>query len=104
LGSRGHSGGTSAARSSGGADNLTGKGFVPTPCYAWNNTYNGEKLNMTLRRWPNPADTARQAEIVMEGRDFFNERPPAGSYTPYVYPHPLQRTGERAAYQRTITS
>jgi hypothetical protein len=75
--------------------NVDGKGtFVPTPCYAWNNTYNGEKLMMTLRRWPSPEHTARQAEIVMEGRDFFNEKPPAGYYTPYAYPHPLQEGWE----------
>jgi hypothetical protein len=77
----------------GGADS-DGKGkFTPTPCYAWNNTYNGAKLNMTLRRWQKPEETARQAETVMEGRDFFNEPPPAKYYTPYVYPHPLQATG-----------
>jgi hypothetical protein len=79
----------------GGATDLDGKGkFTPTPCYAWNNTYNGAKLNMTLRRWQKPEETARQAEIVMEGRDFFNEQPPAKYYTPYVYPHPLQEGWE----------
>jgi hypothetical protein len=79
----------------GGATDFDGKGvFTPTPCYCWNNTYNGEKLNMTLRRWPNPEHTARQAEIVMEGRDFFNEPPPANYYAPYVYPHPLQEGWE----------
>ena len=25
--------------------------FEPSPCYAWNNTLNGVKLNMALRRW-----------------------------------------------------
>ena len=63
----------------GGATDADGEGmFEPTPCYAWNNTFNGAKLNMTLRRWPSPEETARQAEIVKEGRDFFNEKPPAG--------------------------
>jgi hypothetical protein len=75
----------------GGATKVDGKGvFTPTPCYAWNNTYNGAKLNMTLRRWPDPKHTERQAEIVQEGRDFFNEEPKPEYYKPYVYPHPLQ--------------
>jgi len=34
---------------------------------------------------------ANEAATVKEGRDFFNEKPPAGYDTPYVYPHPLQR-------------
>ncbi len=29
-----------------------------------------------------------------EGRDFFNQEPPAGYYKPYVYPHPLQEGWE----------
>jgi hypothetical protein len=79
----------------GGATDLDGKGvFTPTPCYAWNNTLNGAKLNMTLRRWQDPKQTERQAEIVEEGRDFFNEEPPEGYYTPCVYPHPLQEGWE----------
>ena len=48
------------------------------------------KLDMTLRRWPNPAHTERQAEIVQEGRDFFNQAPKPEYYKPYTYPHPLQ--------------
>jgi hypothetical protein len=75
----------------GGASDLDGKGlFTPTPCYAWNNTLNGAKVTMTLRGWADPKQKERQAEIVKEGRDFFNEEPPAGYYKPYVYPHPLQ--------------
>ena len=75
----------------GGATNVDEQGvFTPTPCYAWNNTYEGAKLNMTLRRWPDPKQTQRQAEIVQEGRDFLNEEPKPESYKPYVYPHPLQ--------------
>jgi hypothetical protein len=75
----------------GGATDFNGNGvFTPTPSYAWNNTFNGAKLNMTLRPWPNPADTERQAEIVKEGRDFFNEAPKPEYYEPYTYPHPLQ--------------
>ena len=69
--------------------------LIPTPCYAWNNTYNRAKLNMTLRRWPDPARRERQAEIVKEGRDFFNEEPPAEYYKPYVYPHTIQAFGRR---------
>ena len=64
--------------------------FKPSPCYAWNNTLNGAKLNMALRRW-GPKETELQASHVKEGRDFFNEKPPEGYYKPYVYPHPLQR-------------
>ena len=63
--------------------------FAPAPCYAWNNTFNGAKLNMALRRW-NPKETELQGEHVMEGRDFFNEEPKPGYYKPYTYPHPLQ--------------
>lgn len=63
--------------------------FEPSPCYAWNNTFNGAKLNMTLRKW-NPKETVLQAEHVKEGRDFFNEEPKPEYYKPYVYPHPLQ--------------
>jgi hypothetical protein len=64
--------------------------FEPSPCYAWNNTLNGAKLNMALRRW-GPKETGLQAEHVKEGRDYFNEEPKPGYYKPYVYPHPLQR-------------
>ncbi len=61
--------------------------FKPLPCYAWNNTFNGAPLRMeTSRR----AD-ANEAATIKEGRDFFNKKPPAEYYTPYVYPHPLQR-------------
>lgn len=61
--------------------------FKPLPCYAWNNTFNGLPLRMeTSRR----AD-ANEAATIKEGRDFFNKKPPAEYYTPYVYPHPLQR-------------
>jgi len=68
--------------------------FEPSPCYAWNNTFNGAKLNMALRPWRDTEQLARQAEHVKEGRDFFNEEPPAGYYKPYVYPHPLQEGWE----------
>jgi hypothetical protein len=64
--------------------------FEPAPCYAWNNTLNEAKLNMVLRPWANPDHAAKQAAHVQEGRDFFNEEPPAGYYTQYTYPHPLQ--------------
>ncbi len=59
--------------------------FEPSPCYAWNNTINGKKLLMAVSgKDPN------EAAQIKEGRDFFNEKPPAGYYKPYVYPHPLQ--------------
>jgi len=63
--------------------------FEASPCYAWNNTLNGAKLNMILRRW-NPKETELQGEHVKEGRDFFNEAPKPEYYRPYTYPHPLQ--------------
>ncbi len=68
------------------ATNVDGM-FKPSPCYAWNNTFNGEPLRMEVSR---RAD-ANEAATIKEGRDFFNEQPPAEYYTPYVYPHPLQR-------------
>ncbi len=64
--------------------------FEPSPCYAWNNTLNGAKLNMVLRPWANHEHEAKQAEHVKEGRDFFNEKPRPEYYKPYIYPHPLQ--------------
>ena len=65
------------------ATNVNGV-FKPSPCYAWNNTFNGEKLRMeTSRR----AD-ANEAATIKEGRDFFNEKPPQEYYKPYIYPHP----------------
>jgi len=63
--------------------------FEASPCYTWNNTLNGAKLNMILRRW-NPKETELQGEHVEEGRDFFNEAPKPEYYRPYTYPHPLQ--------------
>jgi len=63
--------------------------FEASPCHAWNNTLNGAKLNMILRRW-NPKETELQGEHVKEGRDFFNEAPKPEYYRPYTYPHPLQ--------------
>ena len=64
--------------------------FEPSPCYAWNNTLNGAKLNMVLRPWTNHEHEAKQEEHVKEGRDFFNEKPGPEYYRPYIYPHPLQ--------------
>ena len=64
--------------------------FEPSPCYAWNNTFNGAKLDMVLRPWADPEQTERQAAHVKEGRDFFNEEPKPEYYKPYTYPHPLQ--------------
>jgi hypothetical protein len=73
------------------ATDVDGDGvFEPSPCYAWNNTFNGAKLDMTLRRWTDPEQAERQAEHVKEGRDFFNEAPKPEYYKPYIYPHPLQ--------------
>jgi hypothetical protein len=73
------------------ATDLDGDGiFEPTPCYAWNNTLNGEKLLMAVSLNKDPNQMAQ----IKEGREFFNEEPPAGYYTPYVYPHPLQKGWE----------
>jgi hypothetical protein len=78
--------------------------FEPSPCYAWNNTLNGAKLNMVLRPWANHEHEAKQAEHVKEGRDFFNEMPRPEYYRPYIYPHPLQKgsgaSGKSAADAR----
>jgi len=60
--------------------------FEPSPCYAWNNTINGQKLLMAVS-----GRDANEAAQIKEGREFFNEKPPEGYYKPYVYPHPLQR-------------
>ena len=60
--------------------------YESTPCYAWNNTYNGETLRMVV---DSRADANERAQI-QEGRDFFNEEPKPAYYKPYTYPHPLQ--------------
>ncbi len=70
--------------------------FKPTPCYAWNNTRNGEKFLMAVtNRNPNVLAT------IKEGREFFNEKPPEEYYKPYVYPHPLQEGWE--ALMKSVT-
>ncbi len=61
--------------------------FTSSPCYAWNNTINGEPLPMEVSRRAEP----NEAATIVEGRDFFNARPHTQYYTLYVYPHPLQR-------------
>ncbi len=71
------------------ATNIDGK-FKLTPCYAWDNTINGKPLLMKVIR---RAD-ANERATMKEGREFFNEKPPAGYYKPYVYPHPLQEGWE----------
>jgi hypothetical protein len=77
------------------ATDVKGTGvFDPSPCYAWNNTMNGQPLLMVVRPWGNQEQAARQAALIKEGRDFFNEKPPEGYYKPYVYPHPLQKGWE----------
>jgi len=77
------------------ATDVKGTGvFDPSTCYAWNNTMNGQPLLMVVRPWGNQEQAARQAALIKEGRDFFNEKPPEGYYKPYVYPHPLQKGWE----------
>jgi hypothetical protein len=56
-------------------------------------TYNCRSIELSCR-WPNPAHTERQAEILKEGRDFFNEAPEADYYRPFTSPHPLQGNRE----------
>ena len=69
------------------ATNLSGgRIFDSTPCYAWNNTLNGEKLLMGVPLNKDPNQMAK----IKEGRDFFNKKPPEQRYKPYVYPHPRQ--------------
>jgi len=63
-----------------------GRIFDSTPCYAWNNTLNGEKLLMAVSLNNDPNQMAQ----IKEGREFFNEKPPEQYYKPYIYPHPLQ--------------
>jgi hypothetical protein len=64
--------------------------FEASPCYTWNNTLNGARVNMVLRPWGDPQKDAKQAAHVKERRDLFNEEPKPDCYKPYVYPHPLQ--------------
>lgn len=61
--------------------------FTRSPCYGWNNTFNGLPLRMEVIR-----RDANEAATIKEGREFFNEKPPEGYYKPYVYPHPLQKS------------
>ena len=63
--------------------------FELSPCYAWNNTFNDQALLMAVS-----GRDANEAAQIVEGRDFFNEKPPEGYYEPYVYPHPLQEGWE----------
>ena len=68
-------------------------GFEPTPVgrlnqavdpvYAWNNTLNGAVSPLKI----GPVD----ADVIVEGRDFFNAAKP--NYSPYTYPHPLTQGG-----------
>jgi hypothetical protein len=50
---------------------------VDEPCYSWNNTRDGQAINLSSNQ-----------PTIKEGRDFFNSRPKPG-YKPYTYPHPL---------------
>ncbi len=53
------------------------------PLYAWNNTLNGAKADVTVH-W----GCSDVAVHIQENRDFYNDTPRPG-YTPYPYPHPL---------------
>ncbi len=64
--------------------------FEPSPCYAWNNTLNGAKLNMVLRPWANPS-TRRNRQSTSRKDGISSTRSPSPEYyKPYIYPHPLQ--------------
>jgi len=56
------------------------------PLYEWNNTYNGEDVDVRL----SPGMCTQMISHLVENRDFFNDtsRP---AYTPYPYPHPLTK-------------
>jgi hypothetical protein len=62
--------------------------YESTPCYAWNNTLNGQPLRMEVSRRTDVS--ANERAQIKEGRDFFNEEPKPEYYKPYTYPHPLQ--------------
>jgi hypothetical protein len=53
------------------------------PTYSWNNIYtpNNTPVNITV---------GTGGFMLVEGRDFFNNKPMPG-YTPYTYPHPLTK-------------
>jgi hypothetical protein len=48
------------------------------PVYSWNNTNNGENLDVSTYGEP----------TLVAGRDYYNQTPMPG-YTPFIYPHPL---------------
>ena len=58
--------------------------FELAPCHAWNNTLNGEKLEMTV-----PGTDPNEIAHLQLGRDFFNTPPAENTYRPFTYPHPL---------------
>ena len=60
----------------------------PAPCYAWNNTINGQPLRMEVSRRTDLSENEKAQ--IKKGRDFFNEAPKPEYYKPYTYPHPLQ--------------
>lgn len=48
------------------------------PVYSWNNTNNGQNLDVSAYGEP----------TLVAGRDYYNQTPMPG-YTPFIYPHPL---------------
>jgi hypothetical protein len=61
-----------------------GANQVSEPLYAWGNTRNGSPVGLVVY----DLGCSRQAQHLVEGRDYFNNGPRPG-YTPYTYPHPL---------------
>ncbi|MBD3343456.1 MAG: hypothetical protein GF401_00165 [Chitinivibrionales bacterium] len=63
------------------------------PLYEWNNTINGKDADIDVIN-PWKCENPSMDDHIKEGRDFYtNTRRPG--YSPYPYPHPLTRTGEK---------
>jgi hypothetical protein len=69
--------------------------FESSPCYAWNNTFNGQPLRMEVSRRTDVSENERAQ--IKEGRDFFNEKPKPEYYKPYTWPPPRRHcwTGQQ---------
>lgn len=67
-------------------------------CYEWENFFNGTNVNWSVQSFGsntgllgwNGLTIPTPAELLVEGRDFFNDKPKPG-YKPFSYPHPLTK-------------